>query len=61
MYLSIFFRIASLALGQSYDCPSASEATLKNMDKYITLYSEAILIDMGKFYHIESQQNTTKH
>ena len=35
--LSIFFRVASLALGQSYDCPSASEATLKNMDIYITL------------------------
>ena len=28
---SIFFRVASLALGQSYDCPSASEATLKDM------------------------------
>ena len=27
----IFFRITSLALGQSYDCPSACEATLKNM------------------------------
>ena len=30
--LPIFFR-ASLALGQSYDCPSANEVTLKNMDK----------------------------
>ena len=30
-YLSIFFRVSSLALGQSYDCPSASEATLKDM------------------------------
>ena len=29
----IFFRVASLALGQSYDCPSASEATLKDMGK----------------------------
>ena len=29
--LPIFFRVASLALGQSYDCPSASEATLKKM------------------------------
>ena len=27
------FRIASLALGQSYDCPSASEVTLKDMGK----------------------------
>ena len=29
----IYFRVASLALGQSYDCPSASKATLKDMDK----------------------------
>ena len=33
MYLPISFRVASLALGQSYDCPSASEATLKDMDE----------------------------
>ena len=31
--LHISFRVASLALGQSYDCPSASEGTLKDMDK----------------------------
>ena len=31
--LSIFFRVTSLALGQSYDCPSASEVILKNMGK----------------------------
>ena len=30
--LPISFRVASLALGQSYDCPSAREATLKDMD-----------------------------
>ena len=30
-YPYIFFRIASLALGQSYDCPSASQATLKRV------------------------------
>ena len=29
----IFFRVASLALGQSCDCPSASKVTLKDMDK----------------------------
>ena len=29
----IFFRLASLALGQSYDCSSASEVTLKDMGK----------------------------
>ena len=33
IYSTIFFRVASLALGQSYDCPRASEATLKNMGK----------------------------
>ena len=32
-YLPIFFRVSSLALGQSYDCPSASELTLMNMGK----------------------------
>ena len=31
--LPISFRLSSLALGQSYDCPSASEATLKDMGK----------------------------
>ena len=30
-YLPTSFRVGSLALGQSYDCPSASEATLKDM------------------------------
>ena len=30
-HLPIFFRVASLALGQSYDCPSAGEVILKNM------------------------------
>ena len=29
----ISFRVTSLALGQSYDCPSASEVTLKDMGK----------------------------
>ena len=31
----ISFRVASLALGQSYDCPSASEVILKDMGKII--------------------------
>ena len=31
--LPIFFRVASLALGQSQDCPSASEVTLNNFGK----------------------------
>ena len=30
----ISIRLTSLALWQSNDCPSASKATLKNMDKY---------------------------
>ena len=33
IYVPMYFRVASLALGQSYDCPSASEATLKDMSK----------------------------
>ena len=32
-FLPISFRVASLALGQSHDCPSASEVTLKDMGK----------------------------
>ena len=38
-YFTISFRVTSLALGQSYDCPSASEVTLKdmgNIDHYQT-------------------------
>ena len=31
--LLIFFRVASLALGQSYDCPNASESALKLRSK----------------------------
>ena len=30
----MFFRVTPLALGQLYDCPSAREATLKNMGIY---------------------------
>ena len=30
--LPIFFRVASMALGQSYDCPSVSVVTLKDVD-----------------------------
>ena len=33
--LPIFFRVASLALGQSCDCPSGSEATLKDMARLL--------------------------
>ena len=38
----ILFRDASLAVGQSYDCPSASEATLKNVGK-IDVYQTTIM------------------
>ena len=34
--LHISIRLTSLALWQSNDCPSASKATLMNMDKYFT-------------------------
>ena len=33
IYLLISFRVISLALRQSHDCPSASEVTLKDMSK----------------------------
>ena len=33
IHLPIFIRIISLALGQPYDCPRASEATLKDVSK----------------------------
>ena len=36
LFLLISFRVTSLALGQSYDCPSACEVTLKNMGQQIT-------------------------
>ena len=34
-WLPVSFRVTSLALGQSYDCQSASEATLNNKGKYL--------------------------
>ena len=33
IYLPISFSVTSLTLGQSYDCPSASEVTLKDVGK----------------------------
>ena len=33
LILLMSFRVTSLVLGQSYDCPSASEVTLKDMGK----------------------------
>ena len=43
-HFPIFFSIASLAQGQSYDCPNASEAILKNMGK-IVLYLNTTIHD----------------
>ena len=41
--IPISFRVTSLALGQSYDCPSASEVTLQDMGKLITgIYTELL-------------------
>ena len=34
--LPISFRISLLSLGQSYDCPSANEVTIKVIGKLIT-------------------------
>ena len=34
MFSRVFFMVTSLALGQSYDCPSAGEVTMKNMGKF---------------------------
>ena len=35
IHLPTSFKVASLALVQSYDCPSGSEITLKDMDKIV--------------------------
>ena len=39
--IMIFFRVASLTLGQSYICPSVSEVNLKDMGK-ICLYQSTV-------------------
>ena len=51
LVLPIAFRVTSLALGQSYDCPSASEITLKDMGKCITSIRK----------YRSSNHNKTKH
>ena len=49
----ISIRLTSLALWQSNDCPSASKATLMNMDKYfIWIHYERL--------HNHNKQSTTK-
>ena len=52
--LPISIRLTSLALWQSDDCPSASKATLMNMDKYfIWIHYE------GLHYHNKAKHNKT--
>ena len=47
----ISIRLTSLALWQSYDCPSASKATLMNMDKYFMLIHYERLHNHNKAKH----------
>ena len=54
-YLPISCRVASLALGQSYDCPSASEATLNDMGKWIIWDHFDLMIQP------QNAQSTTKY
>ena len=49
VYLPISFRVTSLALGQSYDCPSISEVTLKNMGKIQHNKTWAICVFLGMY------------
>ena len=39
-YLAIFFKVASVALGLYYGCPSASAATLKDIGEIIVHYTQ---------------------
>ena len=47
-------RLTSLALGQSNDCPSASKATLMNMDKYFMWIHYERLHNHNKAKHNKS-------
>ena len=47
----IFIRLTSLALWQSNDCPSASKATLMNMDKYFMWINYERLHNHNKAKH----------
>ena len=65
----ISIRLTSLALWQSDDCPSASKATLMNMDKYFiwilyerlhnhnkAKHNKTVRIRLGIYYIIRTQQ-----
>ena len=56
--ISIYFMVASLELGQSCDCPSAGEATLKNMGKWIT-WNRYKLIKSPQQYQTQNCMNFT--
>ena len=47
----ISIRLTSLALWQSNDCPSASKATLMNMDKYFMWIHYELLLNHTKAKH----------
>ena len=57
--LPISFRVTSLALGQSYDCPSASEATLKDMVNISNAPKKDDNVTIAKKW-INHEQNTVK-
>ena len=60
MYLPIFFRVASQALGQSYDCPSACEATMKdthNTDQHQTNHNKTQEVTLP----VKPTKTTTNH
>ena len=49
----ISIRLTSLALWQSNDCPSASKATLMNMDKYVDVLIRMMWSTKGYMKHQE--------
>ena len=66
IFSPIFFRVTSLALGQSYDCPSVSEATLKNMgniprilDKLQAVCNTWDMLYMGPFNLLKCSYHCT--
>ena len=70
----ISIRLTSLALWQSNDCPSASKATLMNMDKYFmwihyerlhnhnkAKHNKTVCIFLGIYCTYHKQQLTSSH
>ena len=46
------FRITSLALGQSYDCASASEVNLKDIGKSIEWIYKDLQYEQDRAWHL---------